>query len=275
MVQTTLYYGGIDFSGAREPLSNLWSAVGSEENGRLRIHSVRPHAFRQDLAGFVLDGWKADLSETGRILWGVDYPFGLPAAVCDMAGMGRDWAQIVDWVADRPSDEVRAAAGDASRAMRVGDVPGSLPPLDLRLYRQTVEGLRWLQHLREMGEVAIHPQAPIADADVMLIEVYPSGTSQELGLPRRRSPGRPGEIRARKAALRTFVDFENPDCEAAAVTLEDAWDAVIACLTAYLCRNDLEQPFDLSYDRGVIVREGWTYRPPITIVPSPRPASAR
>ncbi len=263
---TGRYYGGIDFSGAREPLANLWSAVGKEVEGRLRIISLRPHAFRQDLAAFVVEGWRSLVPERGSILWGVDYPFGLPAAICAGASMGTRWAEVVDWVADRPPDEVRSAAGDAARSLRAGDVPGALPPLDLRLYKQTVEGLRWLQYLRELGEVSIHPQDPVPESDVTLIEVYPSGTAQELGLPRRRVPGRPGEVRARKAALRTFLDFRDPDCEAAAVNLEDAWDAVIACLTAYLCRDDLEQPFHVGgHDPRVIALEGWTYRPPATV----------
>jgi hypothetical protein len=31
------YFGGIDFSGAREPLANLWTALGEEQDGRLMI----------------------------------------------------------------------------------------------------------------------------------------------------------------------------------------------------------------------------------------------
>ena len=46
-------------------------------------------------------------------------------------------------------------------------------------------------------------------------------------------------------------------------TLEDAWDAVIACLTAYLARHDLEQPFRLHPgEREAFEHEGWIYRAP-------------
>jgi hypothetical protein len=51
--------------------------------------------------------------------------------------------------------------------------------------------------------------------------------------------------------------------EATAVTLEDAWDAVLACLTAYLVREDLEQPSRVGTIAPEVVKvEGWIYRHP-------------
>jgi hypothetical protein len=98
---------------------------------------------------------------------------------------------------------------------------------------------------------------------VALMEVYPAGAAQELGLPRRRAPGRPGEMRARAAALRTFLHFADPEHEAIACTLEDAWDATIACLTAWLARADLDQPRRIAGSAmAEIELEGWIYRPP-------------
>jgi hypothetical protein len=267
MAERFTHFGGIDFSGAKEPLSNLWTALGREQDGRLRISSVRPHAYRADLGGYVAGGWRNGAAEeNSRILWGVDFPFGVPAVVASVLGVEPAWPRVVAWIADRPADEVRAAAGDLARSLRVADTSGALPPLDLRLYKQTVEGLRWLQDLREEHGACVRPQAPATDAAVTLIEVYPSGTAQELGIPRRRAPGRPGEIRARAAALRTFLDFEDANTEALVVTLEDAWDAAIACLTAFLCRDDLEQPRRAAPGKEALVDlEGWIYRPPATL----------
>jgi hypothetical protein len=112
----------------------------------------------------------------------------------------------------------------------------------------------------------VHPQHPLEGASTTVIEVYPSGSVQELGLPRRRSPGRPGESRARAAALRTFVNFADPGVEAIAVTLEDAWDATIACLSAWLARDDLDQPFRTSvHVPETLALEGWIYRPPASL----------
>ena len=263
------FFGGIDFSGAREPLSNLWSAIGRESGGKLQIIAIRPHAFRADLAGYVRGGWRGSDGGQGRILWGADFPFGLPREVSSAVGAGEAWAKITAWVADRPAEEIRDAAGPAAKAARVTDFGGAMSPLDLRLYKQTVEGIRWLTELRDYEDLSmsIHPLEVQPHASTTLVEVYPSGAASELGLPRRRAPGRPGEAKARAAALRTFLDFADPTTEALAVTLEDAWDATIACLTAFLCRNHLDQPFsDARFDHERLRQEGWIYRPPESLV---------
>jgi hypothetical protein len=264
------WYAGVDFSGAKEPLSNLWTAIGAMEEGKLTIRALRPHAFRADLCAYVAGGWRhrAGAAEDERILWGVDFPFGLPApATRHLSGNGApDWPSLLAWVADRPASEVRDGIPDDLRTPRCTDTGGAMSPFDLRLFKQTVEGLRWLHELREMADVAILPQEPAEDATTTLIEVYPSGAAQELGLPRRRAPARPGETRARAAALRTFVQFADPGLEAIAVTLEDAWDATIACICACLSRDDLDQPFRASsHPESTLRVEGWIYRPPASL----------
>ena len=261
------YFGGIDFSGAREPLSNLWSAIGEEREGRLCIVELRPHAFRADLASYILGGWRNDEAEsTGAILFGASFPFGLPAEVCGVLGAGATWAEVVAWVADRPPDEVREGAGELARTPRRADTGGAIAPLDSRQYKQTVEGMRWLATLLEEGGVSVHPQAADGAAATSLVEVHTAGTAQELGLPRRRTPSRPGETRARAAALRTFTGFADQNLEALATTLEDAWDATIACVTAYQCRDDLAQPFRaMPLETERLRHEGWIYRPPAAL----------
>jgi hypothetical protein len=262
-------FGGIDFSGAKQPLSNLWSAVGRERDGRLEIVDLRPHAFREDLAAHVGGAWRepAGAASGSRILWGIDVPLGLPSDLAEMlVGPGADWPRLLSWVADRPPDEIRALLPEGHRLTRATDTGGALPPLDLRLYKQTLAGLAWVHGLREEGDVAVLPQAARPGASCAIVEVYPSGAARELGLPRRRTPSRPGEGRARAAALRTFVTFSEASCEAAAVTLEDAWDAVVACLVAFLCRDDLDQPRRVgSVDGERLGLEGWIYRPPASI----------
>ncbi len=262
------FFGGIDFSGAKEPLSNLWTAVGREEEGKLRIVALCPHPFRADLGQYVVEGWRRQLEvqEEERILWGADFPFGLPAEAVQqfpLRGGTSRWREVAAWVADRPAEEVRGALPDHQRALRRTDTGSALPPLDLRLYKQTVEGLRWLHELREEADVSVLPQAPSRKAKTTVIEVYPSATVVDLGIRLRRVPSRPGEVRARPAALRPYLHFADPSLEAIAVTLEDAWDATIACLTAWLVREDLEQPFRLDpQQRERIELEGWIYRPP-------------
>jgi hypothetical protein len=268
MAEAFEFFGGVDFSGAKEPLANLWTALGREHEGKLRIVSLRPHAYRADLGAFVADGWRAAAGAEGdaRILWGVDFPFGLPASAAHhLLDERAAWERLLPWVADRPPDEVRDAVPEALRGLRLTDSGIAPSPFDLRLYKVAVEGIRWLHELRETADISVYPQAA-SGAGSTLIEVSPAATVQELGLPRRRAPGRAGEIRARAAALRTFLDFADPEIEAIAVTLEDAWDAMANCLTAYLARADLDQPFRVgSYPRGILELEGWIYRAPATL----------
>jgi hypothetical protein len=261
------YFGGIDFSGAKEPLSNLWTAVGVEREGRLHVVSLCPQPFREDLAHFAAGGWRkhAGAEEGARILWGADFPFGVPAeAARRIAGERRpSWAATAAWIADRPADEVRDAFPDLHRALRTTDAGGALPPFDLRLYRQTIEGIRWLHALRDQADVSIPPFKPDASAGTAVIEVYPSGAAKELGIKGGRAPSRPGEVRARPAALRSFLTFGHPSLEATAAALEDARDACLACLVAFLCRDDLDQPARLArVPPDVLALEGWIYRPP-------------
>lgn len=261
------YFGGIDFSGAREPLSNLWAAVGREEEGKLLVVGLCPHPFRADLASWVAGGWRGAVGagEEERILWGADFPFGLPeGAVREIEGGGvGSWEALLEWTADRPADEVRGTLPEHGKAPRRTDTGGAMAPLDLRLYKQTVEGLRWIHGLRERAAVSVLPQAPAEGADTALIEVYPSATARDLGFKWGRAPRRPGEVRARAAALRTWLRFENPSLEQTAVTLEDAWDAVLSCYTAWCARGDLEQPHRLHPEqRAALELEGWIYRLP-------------
>jgi hypothetical protein len=261
------YFGGIDWSGAREPLSNLWTALGEARDGRLHVRSLCPHPFRADLAAFVAGGWRRhlDAAEEDAALWGADFPFGLPEeAARRIAGERRpSWAGMAAWVADRPADEVRDAFPEMRKRPRATDTGTALAPLDLRLYKQTVEGIRWLHELRDALDVSIPPVAPDADARDVVIEVYPAGTIAALGLKGIRRPGRPGAVRALPAALRPYVTFEHPSLEAAAMTLDDARDACIAALTAWLCRDDLEQPRRRSGGGvGAFELEGYIYLPP-------------
>ncbi|MDQ3556340.1 MAG: hypothetical protein M3409_06145, partial [Gemmatimonadota bacterium] len=193
--------------------------------------------------------------------------FGLPAEAADaMLGREASWAETIAWVADRPPDEVRDAAPGFHKTPRRTDAGGAMAPLDPRLYKQTVEGLRCLHEIRAAAEVAVLPQAPRPGAAITLIEVYPSATATDLGIRCRRAPSRPGEVRARPRALHTWLDFADPSLEAIAVSLEDAWDATLACLTAWLARDDLEQPRRVGRTpEPLLQREGWIFRPPAAV----------
>lgn len=268
------FFGGISFSGAREPLANVWSVVGREQAGRLHLLHVCPHAFRADLLSHVAGEWRprVEAGPGASILWGVPFPLGLPAAAADAVAAGgppATWAAVLAWVADRPADEVRDHFPELHRIARRTDASGNPSPLDVRQYKQTVEGMHWLAALREESRVSVLPQAPAPEAVTTLVEVNPAATMKDLGIRCRRVPSRPGEVRARPAALRPFFSFADPLLELLVVTLDSVWDAAFAGLTAYLAHRDLDQARRTSRDSLQTVElEGWVYRVPAA-VPSP------
>lgn len=269
------YFGGVDFSGGREPLGNLWSAVGVERDGRLCIVDLRPHAFREDLLHFLCRDLDALVDSAGagegsrrRALWGMDFPFSLPGDVAT-ALMGRsgpvEWREQVDWLAYQSAADLEASARPHRQVMRAIDPPGAMAPLNIRLLKQTLAGARLLDELVRQQGAAVVPQMEAGDAPCVFIEVYPSATGADVGLKPRR-PARAGHVRARPKMLAPCMTFAHPSLEAAAVTLEDAWDATLACLTAWLVRDDLNQPRRLGrHDAGTLAREGWIYRHPDAI----------
>jgi len=264
------YFGGIDFSGAKEPLSNLWAAVGREHEGKLEIVSLCPLPYREDLRAYVAGHWRrhVDAGEEETILWGADFPFGVPAAVARRIAGERPatWAGVAAWVADRPPEEIWKQFPDTHKAPRATDTNGALAPLDMRIYKQTLEGMRFLHELRDDTELSILPEAPNPSAATTMIEVYPSGAAKDLGVRGGKVPSRAGEVRARPAALKPFMTFSHHSMEACACTLEDARDACIACLVAFLCRDDLDQPRRLGrVPEEMLALEGWIFRPPAAL----------
>jgi hypothetical protein len=264
------YFGGIDFSGAREPLSNLWAAVGREHEGKLEIVSLCPLPYREDLRAYVAGYWRrhAGADEADAILWGADFPFGVPAAVARriMGDRPASWAGVAAWVADRPPEEIWRQFPDTHKAPRATDTGGALGPFDMRIYKQTLEGMRFLHELRDDTELSVLPEAPKESAATTIIEVYPSGAAKDLGIRGGRVPSRAGEVRARPAALKPFMTFAHHSMEACACTLEDARDACIACLVAFLCRDDLDQPRRMGrVAEEMLALEGWIYRPPAAL----------
>ncbi len=255
---------GIDFSGARGTLSNLWSATGIDRGGKLHLQDLRPHPFREDLAA-----WLIDLAGDGQghVLAGADFPFSVPSeAARRLVDDQPTWHAVLDWVQSHPPDDLRDACEGLHKTTRSIDPGQAMAPLDLRLYKQTAEGMKWLHHLRqEAGAVLLPFDEPAGDDPsdppaLTLIEVYPSGTAGELNI-RGRKPSRAGQVRARPQLLEPFVTFEHPSLEAAAVTLEDAWDATLAAVTAHLVRGDLDQPQRSDVPDELVTLEGWVYKP--------------
>lgn len=262
---------GIDFSGAKGTLSNLWSATGTagDEGDRLHITDLRPHPFREDLAQWLT----REGEQGGRVLAGADFPFSLPReAIERIAARAKpraaevDWSAVLDWVASHPPDDLKALGDGLAKTPRSVDPSSALAPLDLRLYKQTSLGMKWLSDLREEAGAAVLPfdEDTRPDAALSLVEVYPSATLTDLGL-KGRKPTRPGQVFARPELLAPHLTFEHHSMLATAVALEDAWDACLACLSAYLVREHLDQPHHHASNPEAIATEGWVYRIPAAL----------
>jgi len=271
------YVAGLDFSGARGALSNLWSCVGEPRDGKLHVLSLRPHAFRPDAADYLAGGWRGEVGapDEAPLLAGLDFPFGIPEPAARlMLGDGHDFTALNRHIAERSPDDIVEAAPDHRKTPRACDAicGNAMAPLDLRLYKQTCEGARFLHELLSRPGTQVLPQAPRAGATLTLIEVYPSVTAPDVGIKAPRKPKAPGEHRSRPAALSHYLRFAHPALQATAITLEDAWDATLACLAAALVRDDLDQPARVgTIDPRLRMREGWIYRhPDVWAVPGAR-----
>ena len=260
---------GVDFSGARPPLSNLWAAAGEAGDdgggGRLVIRDLRPLPFREDLRDWLTGrcreamGW----GEDEPVLVGLDFPFALPMeAVEALPGTG-DWPGVVRYLAslEPKLKAVPPPLGAFTGAMRECDRrAGAMSPLNLRLFRQTIEGCRLLHELTTTHRVSIAPQA-VTDSPTTLIEVYPSAAAKDLGIRAGNRPRKPREVFARAAGMEAYVRFEPPQLAAVAAGLEDAWDACLAAVNAFIVRDDLDQPTRKG-DPARAAVEGWIYRHP-------------
>lgn len=268
-------FGGLDFSGAKEPLSNLWTAVGVAREDKLLIVDLRPHAFREDAAQWIQGGFKRCLPEALGVdkqgvksLWGFDFPLSLPTQAAqnmwpDWTGASTNpWADLVDRVSRELPKDFALLAEPYGQTKRACDTGSAMAPLNLRLIRQTHEGLRMIESLRRDAGLCVLPFDD-EPGPLTAIEVYPSQTAKDLGL-RGRRPSRPGDGPARPAQLSPHIDFAHPAMAATCGTIEDAWDAVLACLTAFLVKHDLTQHQSTiaSAPNASGMCEGWIYRHP-------------
>ena len=208
---------GVDFSGAQDAGRNIWLAEGTiDDGGRadadedadtagdptgtvdcddLRIHDCRPATEWFDLPAArnqILPALTAFLGglPAGTAV-GLDFPFGLPSP---LVGVDNWETFLVDFPSIYSSpEELRTRCteraglvgdGEKTKLFRATDEPmAALSPYDIRLQSQTFYGIRdVLRPLVTAGRVRVHPmQSPSADKP-SLLEVYPAGTLDDLGL---------------------------------------------------------------------------------------------
>lgn len=243
---------GVDFSGARDARENVWIAE-CERTGegfelvacapaseRLAPDGTDPGATVDALAAFVrgLDGAAV----------GLDFPFSLPAPVARRLG-ATTWRETLDAVAAFDDGSAMDAAcraatpGERTYARRAcDDALDSFSPYHFFVKRQTYHGMVGLLAPLVASEDAwvlpfdvADARAVEGDARPLLLETYPAGVFDRLGLHDERYKGTGASERRRRehnlAGLREHVAV--PDALVDRVLADadgDALDALAAAV---------------------------------------------
>ncbi len=180
---------GVDFSGAKYAGRKIWLAAGRVERRVLRIEEcLRADALPGSAAhrDRCLRALRNFIVKQKGCAIGLDFPFGLPAKLVKQ----RSWEKFVRAFANRYPTAERFKQGclDAAGSpelRRVTDTESQTPfsPYNLRLYRQTYFGIRYL--LKPLVERRLASVLPMQDAlpdRPWLLEVCPASTLKQEGL---------------------------------------------------------------------------------------------
>ena len=258
---------GIDFSAARDASRKVWLAVGNAVNDQLHIETLAPietvvdrrpvYAARM-LARFI--------ASCGPSIVACDACFGLPLP--SSTAPWRTWllsypSRFAD--AEQLRQEGRDAHGRERKRLtdRVARAP--FAPTNLRIYRQTDSWLRSVLHpLVAADAVAVAPFQQLREDRPCLLEVCPSVSLRELGLPNRRYKGTALHRRqCRRDILtgltRLGLDLPSPLASRALHDPGgDALDAVVAAITAWWVVREELLACPLPEEAFI---EGWIYYP--------------
>lgn len=236
---------GVDFSGARDAGEKIWLTVCIERGGELHVKSSGSAAaqFGSSSRDDALNGVRRAIERADIV--GMDFPFGLPAAVHEFD----DWRAVCKWVAHSVADpdalqehcveQARAATdGEQSYLRRETDEPhGALSPYHWFVAAQTFYGIRdVLWPLINDGSITV---PPMGDGDgTPVCEVYPAGTLQDIGLPADRYKDDTDESRQRRETIveglqLTPLSMHGIEEHLVEDVGGDAIDSVLAALAAW------------------------------------------
>ena len=260
---------GVDFSGASDAGRKIWIAAGSIEDDTLHIHDCLRGATLPGSARArdrCLAALRAFIVRAGASIFGLDFPFGLPAGLIQQPR----WEDFVRAFPDRYSDpdafrQACFASADGRELKRVTDVEAQTPfsPYNLWLYRQTYFGLRdVLYPLVRDRAVSVLPMQRAEIGKPWLIEICPASTlkQHDLYAPYK---GKSIERRAmRQHILRALKRSEPIELTASARSAAlndaegDALDSIIAALAAF---RAVHSPGLTARNRSPYALEGHVY----------------
>ena len=287
MSVTPEYVYGVDFSGARDAERNVWIAGGPSTDDGLEIETL-------GTARAVLDGDVSGQAETHAALvaWlrertsaavGLDFSFGLPATLLDAVDdPPADWTafldgfppvdcrdpdQFEDWGKERTRE---ATDGERAFLKRETDGPvGASSPYGFIGSTITFHGIRDVLAPVVRGSDGGEAAATVApmqgttfEAPLTVLETYPAGVLDRLGLQRRNYKGASDEERdARRRNLDGVVettDLTVDDADRETVIENTGGDALDAVVAAAATLRAVERGFVVDGER-YDPREGYIY----------------
>lgn len=265
---------GVDFSGAREAggrNGKIWIASWHPDRRFVQLKSggEDPGFDRSDLATIIVEGGGT---------WVVDFPFGPPAAVAEVAGW-KTWQEYIAWCGSDPNptalrDELREGcrrAGVHWATKREIDqrLGTTWFPFFEQLYRQTITGGRdVLSPLSQANRnrtriLPFHDHAPATNEFSVVVEGFPGATLANCGMP---STGYKHTGRAAQEQRRLIVDLliglgipiSDTDASRAVHDAEgDAVDALVLLRAAWNASRRLAEWRDAVGEHSAI--EGWFF----------------
>ena len=265
---------GVDFSGARETggrNGKIWLATWCPDRDLVQLKSGGddPGFDRSGLATMVIKGGG---------MWVVDFPFGPPAAVAEVAGW-KTWQEYLAWCGSDPNPT--ALRDQLREDCRLADVHWSTKrdidrrlgttwfPFFEQLYRQTITGGRDVlfplsQANRDRTRILpFHDHAPATNELSVVVEGFPGATLTNYGLP---STGYKHTGGAAQEQRRLIVDFliglgipiSDGDASTAVHDAEgDAVDALVLLCAAWNARRRAADWRDGVGEHSAI--EGWFF----------------
>lgn len=254
---------GVDFSAAEKDAgSRIWIATGVVSRERLRIVDLRRAADLSDWGPArvpSLAALRRFIAERPTCVFGLDFPFGLPAAVLTAPC----WTEFVaSFAAACPDAQVlRALCGERRRATDL-ERRAPLAPANLRLYRQTYFGIRdVLAPLVAEDRVCVLPMQYRRRGRPWLIEVCPASTLRRASLPTSYKGKTERERVARERVLRALdgQGVSVPERLRDRALADAAGDALDALVAAYACHRALARGFALDACRAEHLLEGYIF----------------
>jgi len=241
---------GVDFSGAADAGKCIWIAETTVRDGFFSVRDCYP---ARDLPGsgvarqLALAALREFISSRPDAVFGIDVPFGLPAALVDQS----NWRDFATRFVGRygGADEFKAgclARANGRELRRDTDRAARTPfsAYNLRLYKQTYHGLNdVIGPLIADRSAAAMPMQNRAAGRALLVEVCPASTLIFNGV---NEPYKRGERRDARARIVNWLVRRTPmaiPADVRALAVEDPnGDAVDALIAAGAAARALTTP---------------------------------